>query len=112
MFHFRSNEEAMRVALVENGPVVVSVYVPTEFNHYKLGIYQETGLTRKFDPYLPTNHAVLLVGYGIDRANGTKYWSVKNSWGTNWGEDGYFRIMRGTNQLNIESKPSESFPIF
>ena len=62
----------------------------------------------KFNPFEVTNHAVLVVGYGEE--NGVKYWIVKNSWGTSWGEDGYFRIRRGTDELAIESIAEYAVP--
>ena len=46
------------------------------------------------------NHAVLAVGYGTDATEGD-YWIVKNSWGTTFGVDGYFKIKRGVNMCGI-----------
>jgi len=42
----------------------------------------------------------LATGYGTDR-NGTAFWAVKNSWGTGWGEHGYFHIERGVNMCGL-----------
>lgn len=39
------------------------------------------------------NHAVLLIGYGTS-ADGIDFWLCKNSWGTGWGESGFFRVKR------------------
>ena len=103
------SEEAMRVELVQNGPMSVSFEVYPDFQQYKRGIYHHTGLEDKFNPWEITNHAVLLVGYGEEE--GTKYWIVKNSWGENWGEEGYFRIMRGVDETSIESMAVAATPI-
>mmetsp|Transcript_48834 Transcript_48834/g.145946 ORF Transcript_48834/g.145946 Transcript_48834/m.145946 type:complete len:377 (+) Transcript_48834:47-1177(+) len=61
---------------------------------YKRGIASPGRCTDTID------HGVLLVGYGEEA--GKKYWTVKNSWGTKWGEAGYFRIIRGLAKCGID----------
>ena len=81
--------------------------VCTKYN-YSLHL---TGLTDKFNPFEITNHAVLAVGYGADKKTGEKFWIVKNSWGKAWGESGYFRIRRGTDECSIESIAVSAQPV-
>lgn len=105
------NEEEMKLALVKGGPLVVGLEVYNDFLSYKGGVYHHTGLQDRFNPLELTNHAVLLVGYGEDANTGEKYWTVKNSWGEDWGEGGYFRILRGRDECAIESMAVEVVPI-
>ena len=93
----------MMLSLYANGPIVIGLEVYPDLQAYKGGVYQHTGLLDKFNPFEITNHAVLMVGWGVDEATGLKYWSIKNSWGETWGEQGYFRIRRGVDECAVES---------
>ncbi|XP_047449175.1 dipeptidyl peptidase 1 [Mugil cephalus] len=110
-FYGGCSETAMMLELVKNGPMAVAFEVYPDFMHYKEGIYHHTGLADPFNPFELTNHAVLLVGYGRCHKTGQKYWIVKNSWGTTWGEDGFFRIRRGSDECAIESIAVAAKPI-
>jgi len=116
-YYGATNEALMRLALINNGPLAVGFEVYDDFMTYRTGVYHHTGVTdqvnklNKWDPFQITNHAVLVVGYGTEQGTNTPYWTVKNSWGPGWGEQGYFRIRRGTDECGIESLAVESTPI-
>lgn len=69
----------------------ISVAVQAEQNSFKL--YQKGIVSSGCGANL--DHAILLVAYGTTTSSRKKYWVVKNSWGTGWGENGYIRIARG-----------------
>lgn len=70
----------------------VSVGIQSQSNYFKL--YSSGILTGEHvDTGQPIDHAVSLVGFGEE--DGQQYWLLRNSWGTDWGEGGYFRLERG-----------------
>ncbi|KAF8411032.1 hypothetical protein HHK36_003571 [Tetracentron sinense] len=97
------NNEAALLNAVANQPVSVTIDGDGQpFQFYKSGVF--TG-----DCTTEINHAVTVVGYGMTD-DSTKYWLVKNSWGTTWGEEGYMRIQRDVEAVEglcgIAQKPS------
>lgn len=71
--------------------------------NYHGGIFEDT--TGKTE----ITHDISIVGWGVE--NGTKYWLGRNSWGTYWGIDGFFKIVRGKNNLAVESDCSFATPL-
>jgi len=105
----RTDENMMMEELYKNGPFVVSIEPDADFVYYKSGIYSgiknETWVTQGISPpdWRKVDHSVLLVGWGEDEETKEKYWLIQNSWGINWGEEGFFKIKRGTDELHVES---------
>ncbi len=83
------NNEKTLMRAVSQQPVSVAIQAnKRSFQFYKSGIYSDPNCGFKLD------HGVLLVGYGYDKINDMDYWIIKNSWGEDWGENGYIRIIR------------------
>lgn len=71
--------------------------------HYKGGVFEDMTGEKKI------RHVVSLLGWGVAE-DGTKYWVGRNSWGTYWGENGFFKIVRGKNNLRIEDECAWAVP--
>jgi len=100
-----SMEELM--AAVNKQPVSVAIEADeSAFQFYADGVLT-TGCGTNLD------HGVLLTGYGVTEDEGVKYWNIKNSWGPEWGSNGYIKILRGAPQEGGECGilESASYPV-
>ena len=81
-------EDQLEWLLHAYGPIAVGVD-STQWDDYRGGIFKHTMCTNDID------HAVAIVGYTTDA------WIVKNSWGADWGDDGYIYLERGHNTCGV-----------
>jgi len=81
------NDQIALASAVSLGPVSIAIEADSKiFQSYSSGVITSSSCGTKLD------HGVLIVGYGVE--NGIKYWLVKNSWSSSWGDNGYVKIER------------------
>jgi len=113
-FYGGTSEDLMMKEIYAHGPMPGNMMVPQHFSMYASGVFKtinslknNTGKVSKISiverniNWLKVEHSVLIVGWGEE--NGLKYWICLNTWGTSFGEGGFFKILRGENECNIES---------
>ena len=93
----KENEDELALAVAAHGPIAIGMDASSfGFLHYSHGIYDNSEIGIKCSKDLDdSDHELLVVGYGPG------YWLVKNSWGKDWGMEGYIKVKRGVNMCGI-----------
>jgi len=81
--------------IMTKGPVEATFNVWKDWLVYKSGVYR-----RQWAVVLLGLHAIKIIGWGVE--NGDPYWLCANSWNNTWGDKGFFKILRGSNECEIE----------
>lgn len=98
--------DGLKVAIAGHGPVSVAIDAAhRSLSFYSSGVYYEEKCNNNIDGL---DHAVLAVGYG--EIAGMKYWLVKNSWSTNWGNDGYVLMSQKDNNCGVATAATYVIP--
>ncbi|PIO68319.1 papain family cysteine protease, partial [Teladorsagia circumcincta] len=96
--YYLPNVKTIQREIMRNGPVVAVYTVYQDFYHYTKGIYKHTAGQQT------GGHAVKIIGWGEEKTGNKSipYWIIANSWHNDWGENGYFRMIRGINDCGLE----------
>eukprot|EP00928_Gymnodinium_smaydae_P012238 TRINITY_DN14446_c0_g1_i1.p1 TRINITY_DN14446_c0_g1~~TRINITY_DN14446_c0_g1_i1.p1 ORF type:complete len:401 (+),score=44.84 TRINITY_DN14446_c0_g1_i1:30-1232(+) len=103
-------EAAMMKEIYARGPISCNIACDGNFllNYSNVAAKNE-GVFVTSATYNETDHIIEVTGWGETRS-GLKYWVIRNSWGTYWGDKGWFKLPRGVNQNLIESECTWAVP--
>uniref|UniRef100_A0A915NY63 Peptidase C1A papain C-terminal domain-containing protein n=1 Tax=Meloidogyne floridensis TaxID=298350 RepID=A0A915NY63_9BILA len=98
--NYQAKDGREEAEIYKGGPIACGIAATKKFDDYAGGIYKE-----KTNEEI--NHIISVVGWGKDENSGISYWIGRNSWGTAWGENGWFRIVtseyrNGGNKYNLK----------
>jgi cathepsin X len=100
-----SGKDKMKSELAAHGPISCGIHATDNFeNNYDGGIYSEK-------TFGMINHEISVVGYGVND-KGEEYWIGRNSWGTYWGDYGFFYMAMDKDNLRIEQDCIAGIPSY
>jgi len=91
-----------QIEIMFYGPIQTGFTVYEDFEEYTGGVYSYSSGESQ------GGHSVRIIGWGVQ--DGTDYWLVANSWGTDWGLNGYFMIQKGVDECGIEDNMLAGMP--
>nr|CAH8822205.1 unnamed protein product [Trichobilharzia regenti] len=101
-YNVAGDETSIMKEILLHGPVEGALFVYEDFFNYKSGVYKH--ITGSY----VGGHAIRILGWGVYR--NIPYWLCANSWNEDWGDKGYFKILRGQNECGIESNIVAGLP--
>lgn len=103
-YYYVKDELNIRKDIYHWGPCTTGIMLYQDFMDWNgIGIYEWDKKSASVG-----GHAVVIIGWGEE--NGKLYWIIRNSWGEEWGDKGYFKILRGVNHCEIEENVFVGFP--
>ena len=104
-YYALSTAERMKAEIYKYGPIECGIESTEKFDTtYTGGIYEELIENPEI------NHSISVIGWGVEESTGIEYWIGRNSWGTYWGEFGFFKMRAGEYGLGIENDCSAGVP--
>jgi len=94
-FCLAQQQDGVKREIMRNGPVIAQINPQTDFLTYSEGVYHRTPDAFKFQG----NHVMKVVGWEDHEDQGS-FWIAQNSWGSDWGEEGYVRVAMGETMLD------------
>lgn len=96
----------MKAEIYQNGPIGCGIESTDKFAKYTGGIYSE------HIPQPMLNHEISIVGWGKDADTGEEFWWGRNSWGTYWGINGFFKLAMYEDNLGLGTDCIAALPSF
>lgn len=105
IYAISNDEKQIKAEILRRGPVQAVMLVYPDFVCYTKGVYKHDVDDVDLEP---KGHSVKILGWGTE--NGVPYWLAANSWNTEWGDKGFFKIRRGSNECSIEGSIVAGIP--
>ena len=100
--------EKIKKILFNYGPISALIYVDEALPYFSSGINMCVDVDKNGVKQNP-NHAIVIGGYGIN-VYGERYWIVRNSWGSEWGEDGYLPLAMNSAISGLDMPVFDNIP--